>query len=144
MKTDFQQSLHQQKAFSSNHVESDLLSTAYTAYSKNLFYYRMLISQFVLKQERVPLNPFMLFDYFLLDTVDRNLIREANRSIIQKADELWVFGPISNGVLKEILIARNAEKPLRYFKILNPFEIVESSEDSMEYEEDTINHALSI
>jgi hypothetical protein len=115
----------------------------YTAYSKNFFYYRMAISQYVLKQGKVPLNPFMLFDYFLLDTIDRNLIRDANHSIINKADELWVFGPVSNGVLKEILIAKNAEKPLRYFKILKPHAIIESSEDAMEYEDDTINHALS-
>ncbi len=48
----------------------------YTAMSKHLFYYRMFISVFVLENGGVPLNPFMIFDYFLLDAVDRDLIRE--------------------------------------------------------------------
>ncbi len=37
----------------------------YTAMSKHLFYYRMFISVFVLQHGAVPLNPFMVFDYFL-------------------------------------------------------------------------------
>lgn len=77
----------------------------YTAMSKHLFYYRMHISRYVLDQGKVPLNPFMLFDYFLLDSIDRDAVRRANNSIVLRADEIWVFGPISNGVLSEILIA---------------------------------------
>ncbi len=69
----------------------------YTAMSKYYFYFRMFISQFVLNQGKVPLNPFMLFDYFLLDTVDRDRIRDANNSLINRADELWVSGPVSKG-----------------------------------------------
>ncbi len=92
----------------------------YTAFSKHLFYYRMFISQFVLSQGGVPLNPFMIFDYFLLDTVDRDLVREANNNIVMKTDELWVFGTVSNGVLAEIQIAKKMKKPLKYFKINQP------------------------
>jgi len=87
----------------------------YTAMSKHLFYYRMFISQFVFEQEKVPLNPFMLFDYFLLDSVGKNLIRAANNSVVLRADEVWVFGPVSNGVLAEVLIAQKNNKLIKFF-----------------------------
>lgn len=89
----------------------------YTAMSKHYFYYRMHISKYVLEQGKVPLNPFMLFDYFLLDTVERDLVRDANNSVVLRSDQIWVFGPISNGVLAEILLAQKKNKPIYYFKI---------------------------
>ena len=87
----------------------------YTAMSKHLFYYRMFISKFVLEEGCVPLNPFMVFDYFMLDVVDRNLVREANNNLVKRADEIWVFGQVSDGVLAEILIAEKEGKNIRYF-----------------------------
>jgi len=92
----------------------------YTAMSKRCFYLRMHISKYVLQKGNVPLNPFMLFDYFLLDCVNRNIIRDANNSIVLRADQLWVFGPISNGVAAEIALAKKANKPISYFAIENP------------------------
>lgn len=89
----------------------------YTAISKHYFYFRTHISRYVLKNDKVPLNPFMLFDYYLLDTVDRDLIRNANNSLVRRADQIWVFGPISNGVLAEILLAQKSGKAISYFKI---------------------------
>ena len=108
----------------------------YTAMSKHYFYYRMFISKFVLESGGVPLNPFMNFDYFLLDTVDRNLVREANNNLVKKADQLWVFGPVSNGVLAEIKIAQENNKPIEYFKIVKPHEILKIAKDEVELEED--------
>ena len=97
----------------------------YTAMSKHYFYYRMFISSFVLEAGGVPLNPFMIFDYFLHDGVDRDLVREGNNNIVKRADEIWVFGPVSNGVLAEIQIAKQLEKPIRYFAIEKPHKLVE-------------------
>lgn len=108
----------------------------YTAMSKHLFYYRMHISKYVLEQEMVPLNPFMLFDYFLLDSTDRNLIRDANNSLVLRADQIWVFGPVSNGVLAEILIAQKANKPIIYFKIEKPHKIVPITEHDITFEDE--------
>jgi hypothetical protein len=96
----------------------------YTAMSKHYFYFRMHISQYVLQQGKVPLNPFMLFDYFLLDSIDRDVVRDANNSVVRRADELWVFGPISNGVLAEIKMAQLLSKPIHYFKIDKSYKIV--------------------
>jgi|SRR5580704_3666275 hypothetical protein len=106
----------------------------YTAMSKHYFYYRMHISRYVLERDKVPLNPFMLFDYFLLDSVPRDFVREANNSVVVRADEIWVFGPVSNGVLAEILLAQKTHKPISYFKIEKPHKIVASSNEDIEME----------
>jgi hypothetical protein len=42
----------------------------------------------VLEKGMVPLNPFMLFDYFLLDRIDRDLVRNANNSIVVRSDQI--------------------------------------------------------
>ncbi len=108
----------------------------YTALSKHLFYYRMFISKFVLEQGGVPLNPFMVFDYFLLDTVDRDLVREANNNLVKRSDQIWVFGAVSNGVLAEIRIAKSMNKTIRYFKIEKPNTIIECGIDEVEMEDE--------
>jgi len=109
----------------------------YTAMSKHFFYFRFFVSQFVVKQGAVPLNPFLLWDYFLLDMVDRDDVREANNNIVRRADEVWVFGPVSNGVLAEIKIAQEREKPVKFFKIGKPHRIVPIiSRNEIEMEED--------
>ncbi len=108
----------------------------YTALSKHLFYFRMHISKFVFEQGCVPLNPFLLSDYFLLDTVDRDLIREANNTLIRACDEVWIFGDISNGVLAEIKIAHTLEKNIQYFKIIKSQYIVPTSIEDVDMEED--------
>jgi len=60
------------------------------------------ISTYTLSQGYVPLNPFQIFGYFLNDTVDRDLVRQANNTLVILADEIWVFGDVSDGVLAEI------------------------------------------
>ena len=108
----------------------------YTAMSKHLFYFRMFISVFVLENGGVPLNPFMVFDYFMLDAVDRDLVREGNNNLVKRCDEIWVFGTVSNGVLAEIQIAKEQGKKVRYFAIEKPHQIIETDKNSVELEED--------
>ena len=55
---------------------------------------------------------------------------------MKRSDELWVFGPISNGVLAEIQIAKQMKKPIKYFKIEKPHKIVEISKEQAEMEEE--------
>jgi len=116
----------------------------YTAMSKHYFYFRMYISCYVLEKGMVPLNPFMLFDYFLLDRIDRDLVRNANNSIVVRSDQIWVFGPISNGVLAEILLAKKMDKPIKYFKIEKPHKIIPIEIDvvEMETEVEQFRHLL--
>ena len=95
------------------------LPMVYTAYSKHLFWCRELISVFVLELGAVPLNPFMIFAYFLTDKVSRDDVRRGNNTVVRRSDELWVFGPISDGVLSEIILAQDLGKKIRYFAVKN-------------------------
>ncbi|MFB6181600.1 MAG: hypothetical protein ABEJ24_01760 [Candidatus Magasanikbacteria bacterium] len=56
--------------------------------------------------------------------------------MVKRSDELWVFGQISNGVLAEIKIAQEMDKPIRYFKIKKPHEIVPADKSEIKMEED--------
>lgn len=107
----------------------------FTALSKKYFYMRMLIVKYVLENESVPINPFMSFDYYLADTVERNIIRNANNNLVALADELWVFGSISNGVMAEIRQVQNMKKPIRFFTIENDQDITEISRDRLVFED---------
>lgn len=107
----------------------------YPAFSKHLFYFRMHISKYVLENDGVPLNPFMIHEYFLLDTIDRDKIRKSNNTLVERADELWVFGDISNGVAAEIARAKKSGKPLRYFTVVDSKDIKEISGSEAKPEE---------
>ena len=93
------------------------LPTVFTAQSKTYFYCKDAICAFVFCQNRLPVNPFMAFGYFLNDRVERDLIRRANNQLISMCDELWVFGDIANGVMFEILLAKRLGMPIRYFTV---------------------------
>jgi hypothetical protein len=111
-------------------------TVVFTAISKHLFYFRMKISKFVFEKGAVPINPFMNFDYFLGDTLDRDLVREGNNVLAKRADELWVFGAVSDGVLSEIKLYQGMSKPVKYFRIIDTRAIVETSKDDVELEQD--------
>ena len=89
----------------------------FTAQSKQYFYCRDAVCEFVLRQGCIPVNPFRIFDYFLGDRVDRDLIRNGNNEMIKRCDELWVFGNVSDGVLFEIYMCRQMGKEVRFFNI---------------------------
>lgn len=90
----------------------------YTAQSKQHFYCRDAVCEFVFQQGAVPLNPFRAFDYFLGDRVHRDAVRKGNRRILAACDEVWIFGCVlADGVLIEIAQAKEYGKPVRYFTI---------------------------
>ena len=111
------------------------MKSIYTAHSKHFFFFKDHITKFVLEKGNVPLNPFMLFSYFLTDTVDRELVRNANNAVISMVDEVWVFGPISDGVAKEILLAKKSSKPIVYYKIVDSRKIYRIQTDSLIFED---------
>lgn len=90
----------------------------FTAQSKQYFYCRDAICEFTFGRGGVPLNPFRVFGYFLDDRVHRSDVRIGNNNLIRAADELWVFGDtIANGVLFEVLYARELGHPIRFFSV---------------------------
>lgn len=110
----------------SNSKPMDLI---FTAQSKNYFYCRDVLCQFVLEKGKLPINPFRVFDYFLSDRVGRDIIRQGNNQLIRICEELWVFGPIADGVLFEIALAKNQNKKIRFFSISSSVnEIIEISD----------------
>lgn len=113
-----------------------VLPLIYTATSKHYFYFRMHISKFVIEHGGVPLNPFMIYDYFLLDTVERDVVRTGNNNLVRRCDEVWVFGPVSNGVLAEIQLAKAAGKTIKYFAIEKSQQIVPISPEHVVLEDD--------
>jgi len=114
----------------------DEMPLVYTAMSKHLFYMREHISRHVLENGCVPLNPFMVFNYFLGDTVDRDLVRRANNALVARADELWMYGPVSDGALAEIVQARELEKVVRYFGVIASKDIVEYAKENAPMEDE--------
>ncbi len=93
------------------------IKVVYAACSKHNFYARKMISAYVLKHNYLPLNPFTNWDYFLCDMVDRDLILRANNNLIYSSSELWQFGCISDGCMREIELAMSKNMKIKFFKI---------------------------
>ena len=115
---------------------NDARPLVFTAMSKRLFFARMFVSTYVFRQDMVPVNPFMIFDYFLLDAVDRDAVRRANNSLLARCNALWVFGPVSDGVLAEIRQAAALGLPVRYFDVADDQSITPIEKDAVQMEPD--------
>ncbi len=115
---------------------TDPLPVVFTAQSKVFFYCRDAVCEFVFNNGAVPINPFRVFEYFLGDRVKREQVRQGNNNLIRLADQLWVFGEtIADGVLAEVLLARQLQKPVRFFTIDNKAEkIRELSAKHLQFE----------
>ncbi len=99
--------------------------------SNRNFFWRQHVTKFVLDSGAVPVNPFMLFDYYLLHTVTKELVREAMNNLIARCDEVWVFGRLSLGVKVQIGVAKRLGKQLRYFDISElPVAVMPISEET--------------
>jgi len=117
---------------------TDSVPVIFTAQSKVYFYCRDAVCEFVFSKGGVPVNPFRVFEYFLGDRVDRDLVRRGNNNLVRIVDELWVFGEvIADGVLAEIFLARDLRKPIRFFTIHNKAsEIREISARDVKFEQE--------
>ena len=113
---------------------NEITKVAFIAMSKKLFYFRRHAVLHVLKQGYTPISQYGIFDFWLLDTINRDTIRRGNNTLLNKADELWVFGPISDGVLAEIKLIKD-KKPIKYFRIINDTDIEEIPKNEVEFEE---------
>ncbi|HUY97704.1 MAG TPA: hypothetical protein VMW47_08840 [Verrucomicrobiae bacterium] len=107
----------------------------YVACSNRNFHWRFHLTKFVLDQGRVPITPFMLFDYYLLHTVPKELVREAMNNLIARCDEVWVFGNLSLGLRVQVGIAKRMRKPVRFFDISDLPDRVVSVPEAMVGEE---------
>lgn len=108
----------------------------YTAMSKKFFYMRLFVTKHALERGVVPLNPFTTFDYFLLDTVDRNIVRRGNNTLVKRADEIWTYGEISDGVLAEIIQAKRLGKPIVHFVLNEKKQFVDVQPNDLVFEDE--------
>ena len=113
------------------------IKSVYTAHSKHNFYARKMISAFVLEKNKLPLNPFTNWDYFMNDMVDRKLTVRGNNNLIYLSDEVWQFGIISNGCYHEIKLAMSLKKKIKFFTIgKTPKDIEEIKLEDLLFEEE--------
>lgn len=103
----------------------------FAAMSRENFCWREHIIRHILEQGYTPLSAFMMFSYFLLDTVDRTALIQANNDLVRLADELWVFGRLSSGVKAEIAVAKECGLPIRYFRIADVPEVTGGLVDTL-------------
>ena len=107
----------------------------YVAMSNKSFYWRAHIQKFVLDSGMVPVSPFMLFDYYLMHTVDKDIVRVAMNNLLARSDEVWVFGRLSLGVKVQVGIAKRMSKPVRYFDLSDlPVAVMPISEETAQEE----------
>jgi hypothetical protein len=117
----------------------------FTAMSKRSFYLRENTIKYVLEQGYTPLCAFMMFSYFLLDTVERDALIKANNELIRRSDELWVFGPVSTGVVEEIIFAKKLDQRVLYLsenKETRSFDRVSATQ--VEFEPDVLSYTLPL
>lgn len=110
----------------------------FAAMSKRNFFMREHIIKYILEEGYTPTSAFMMYSYFLLDTVERKRLIEANNDLIRISDEVWVFGEISDGVCEEIILAKNLDIPISYFALSNQLNngIVKISDTERRFESD--------
>jgi hypothetical protein len=112
----------------------------FIAMSKKASYFKRHAVKYVIDQGKAPISQFGIFGYFLLDSVDRDEVRQANNTLIRNSNELWVFGPVSDGVLAEIKLANEWNMPVKYFKIIDDREVEEVQRKDVEFEGEVIEH----
>lgn len=115
----------------------------FAAQSKQTFYCRNAVCEYIFNHDCIPVNPFRIFGYFLDERVDRSRVRNGNNEMIARCDELWVFGQISDGVLFEIALCHRLGKPVRYFSISAiAKEIKELRPDELVFEPEVHKHQV--
>lgn len=76
-------------------------------------------SRFTFDKKNIPITPHLLYPQFLNDEdlFERNIaIHKINYVLIGLCKEMWVFGDeITEGMQREILVAKKRKKPIRYF-----------------------------
>lgn len=107
----------------------------YITYSRNWFYVREILTQYAVEQGAAAVNPFMNYGYYLNGAVKQDEIAECCHQLVRSAEELWVFGPISEASLTDIVVAVMEGKTVRFFSIADKVsEIYELQMEEISFE----------
>lgn len=72
--------------------------------------------RFAVDKGAVPLAPHLLYPQFLSEEKERSLALTFGLRLLDRCDEMWVFGIPSPGMKAEITRARNKRIPIRFFR----------------------------
>jgi len=97
------------------------MKLVYMSLAKELHFAKDFIVKYIIKHNQAPLNPFNHGSYWLLDTVERDKIRDVCNYYVLRSDEIWVFNHNykieADGVIREIEIAKENNILIKYFII---------------------------
>lgn len=69
------------------------------------------------REGHVPVAPHLMFPQFLNEDKDRELALQMDLVLLERCDELWVFGEtVTSGMKAEIAYANNKDIKIRFFK----------------------------
>lgn len=72
--------------------------------------------RFAAERDAVSLTPHLLLPQFMSEETERNAAMAMNRVILERCDELWLFGDeITDGMAQEFVWAKQRGMPIRYF-----------------------------
>lgn len=89
----------------------------YTIHSKSNFFQRFSFMQYVLSQGQTSINPYTNFGYNLYELISKEILTEASNSLVDKSDEVWVFGVVDYEVEKVIERATEKSISVKYFSV---------------------------
>lgn len=89
----------------------------YVTQSKAWFYAREAVMKFAIDRGVAPINPYMNYGFYLNGAVERDEITECSHQMVRAASALWVFGPVSEAILTDIVVAVMEGKEIRFFSI---------------------------
>ena len=91
--------------------------SVYITHSRSWFYMREMLTNYAVKEGTAPLDPFMNYGFYLNGTAAREEIMACCHQMIRNCDEVWVFGPISEAMLTDIMVALWEGKPIHFYSI---------------------------
>ena len=91
------------------------IASAYSGDTKGNTEKTMRYSQFAVRQGAVPINPILNLRGVVSEETDRQTAMEVDLRILQRVDEVWVFGVPTSGMLREMDEAIELDIPIRLF-----------------------------
>lgn len=91
--------------------------SVYITHSRSWFYVREMLTNYAVQKGTAPLDPFMNYGFYLNGAAAREDIMACCHQMIRNCDEVWVFGPISETMLTDIMVALWEGKPIHFYSI---------------------------
>ena len=93
------------------------IGSPYRGDVKKNVYNAIKYSRFAIQNLCMPVTPHLMYPHMLNDNIEeeRKLGLLYGQILLEKCDEIWVFGKVSEGMAVEMLVAQKAGIPIRFF-----------------------------